>query len=356
MVRRPLAGLLVLVAVMGYPTSVVAQLDQADCVKTYEAIWETVDPELWEAVNDLRSTTPAWYPDRAESKVFVEHLHVIERLVDATRLAPTPAPAESNEGWSNTTADQRNYRRTSYAFWVDACRLIAEGDPDGAAGRVAALIRLARQLAAEPQLSATAVASGCIQLAEELTDLVCASPSLTETGRRELLQAVTALDADDPAGFKNGLSGAERLVQWIARTFTGPDAGAKLVESLPIPEERKRPLAEGEEEERGRRGWGGRRGGGMWPSRELVTQLHRMDEKEVQEAAKDFQIMFDAAMRVWHDEDAVTQLERLDLAAARDGFGPLARLIPQWFSRQRRNADRVEESIGKMRLALIARQ
>jgi hypothetical protein len=354
--RLPPAALLMLLTIMSCPSGALGQLDQPDAAQTYQSIWDSVDPALWEAANELRSTSTTWHPDRAESKVLVGNLPVVERLIDATRLTPTPPPEDADAGWEGPTADMRNYRRTSYVFWADACRLIAEGDPDAAAGRVAALMRLAGQLAAEPRIAATTTAASCLQLAQELVELVCTSPGLTEAGRQGLTQSVVALDPADPAGFKTGLSGAWRLSEWIAREFKGSDAGEKLVQSLPIPEDRKRPLAEGEQEDRGRRWGGGRRGErGLWPSRELVAELREMDQQEIEEAVKDFQAMFDAAMAAWSQDDAADQLERIDQSAMRNGFGPLARLAPQFFSRQKRNADRVDDCVGKMRLSLISR-
>jgi hypothetical protein len=352
-VRRLLALLLMLVATVGDGTTAAArQVDQPDAAGTYEQVWEAADARLWDAVADLYQLAPAWHAEREAAKILLANQETVERLSDATRI-PVVIPDEA-DGWSQLSWDTRNQRRTACLFSVDATRLLAGENADGAAGRVAALLRYAKQLAAEPRISSTAMAATCIEMATDLIGRVVRAPSLTEAGRREMVVAVAGLDQDDPAGFKVGLSGAKRLCDWLAREFKGSDAGERLVESMPIPAERKQPLPDGAPEERRRRGRGWRNGG-LWPSRELVAEIRRMDGEDIEEAARDFEAMYKTAMDVWLKPDAADKLEQIDIRADRNAFGPFARLTPLYFSRQRRAADEVNECMDKMRFALIAR-
>lgn len=329
------------------------QLDQPDSTQTYEHIWESIDDDLWEAVVELRTFSPAWHPERASSKVLVANANVVERVIDATKIPATPPPAEG-EGWGQLAGDTRNQRRTAHLLSVDADRLLAEGNADAAVERITAILRFGRQLAADPRLTSTAMAATCIEIATELVDRATKEESLTEQGRRELAVAVQSLNQGDPAGFKVGLSGACRLHAWIAREFKGSNAGEQLVASLPIPEERKRPLEEGMREERGRRGFS-RRSGGLWASRELIAELREMDGDEIEGAAKEFEEMHKAAMAMWDEPDARELLEVVDMRADRSAYGPFARLTPPYFSRQRRHADQVDENMARMRFSLVVR-
>jgi hypothetical protein len=330
------------------------QLDQPDAVKTYRHIWETTDEALWEAVVDLRTQAPHWRAERASSKVLLQHLDVVERLMDAARLTPSPPPDVATPEWNQTTSDARNYRRTAYLFSVDATRLLAEGDADNAALRIAALVRMAGQLASEGRFGSNALAVTCIELIDEQIQQVCRAISLTDSGRRSLSAAFTMLEPADPAGFKRAIAGARAMNTWIESRFRGADAGAQLVESLPIPEERKRAVAlEPDDRFEGRRR-GGRRGS-FWPSRQLIADLRELDEEGMRDAAGAFDHMVDLALDAWDKPEGGDLLQRIDFQAERGEHGALARLLPQGFARHRRTADRVDTAMERIRLALLAR-
>lgn len=335
------------------------QLDQPDATKTYQHIWECTDEELWEAVVELRASAPVWRPERAASKLLTENLDVVERLSDATRIQPTPPGAAPADPWSASTSEIRNYRRTAYLFSVDATRLLAEGDADDAAGRVASILRLTRQLALEPRMTSMALAVSCVELVDEQIGEVAGAASLTDVGRREILVALLALDEADPAGFKRGLSGALRIGEWIREHFNGDDAGERLIASLPIPEERKRAVDREEAERFDGRGMGRRRGGGrrggMWPSRQLIAELRALDGQGMRDAAAEFEKMINEAVGAWDRPDAEEVLSRLEMNAERGAYGPLARLLPQGLPRHRRTAERVGEAVERIRLTLMAR-
>lgn len=331
------------------------QLDQPDAVKTYRHIWESTDEALWEAVTDLRTQAPQWRAERASSKILLQHLDVVERLMDAARLTPSPPPDVASPEWNQSTSDARNYRRTAQLFSVDATRLLAEGDADSAALRIAAQVRMAGQLASEGRFASNALAVGCIELIDEQIDQVCRASSLTDNGRRSLTAAFVTLDASDPAGFKRAVAGARAINAWIEAQFRGADAGAQLVESLPIPEERKRVAAADQDDRFEARRRGGGRRGSLWPSRQLIADLRELDEHGMKDASRAFDHMVDLALDAWEKPDGADLLVRIDFQAERGEHGALARLLPQGFARHRRTADRVESAMERIRLALLAR-
>jgi hypothetical protein len=329
-----------------------AQLDQPDALKTYRTIWDQTDDALWEAVFDLRTIAPNWRPDRPSALVFVQRLELVERLADATRLESSPASREPTDQWEQATSDARNFRRTAYILSVDATRLLAEGNADAAAARVGAILRLADQLANQSRIDAATLAVMCIELVDEQVESVCASSSLTERGRRELSVGVASLDAKDPVGFRRAFEGARAFGTWATATCVGDKAGETLVDALPLPEDRKRPLAEGEEPERRR---GMRRAPGL-PSRQLVSEIRRQDAEGIRSAARQFEKMIEEALEAWDQPDAEEALRGIDFQADRGVYGVFARLLPQFYSRHRRTADRVDDAMGRIGVIVVARK
>ena len=359
---RHLAVGVLLAGALCFQRAAVAQLDQPDATKAYSHIWESVEDELWEAVADLRAAAPSWNPERASSKVLLANLEVVNRLIDATRLEASAPESIGESVWAPRGENAREYRRSAYLLSVDATRLMAEGDADGAAKRVAAILRLMKQLASVPRMESAALAVMCLELVDEQITALTEAASLTDLGRQELRVALTALDPVDPAGCKRGLEEALAGNEWIRERFKGDDAGEQIVQSLPISEERKR--ADAAEEparfEDGRRGReGGRmRGGGrrgFWISARLIAELRALDEEGVGEATRSFERMYRHAMEAWEQPDAVERLQRIDFDAARQIYGPLGPLRGPGFARQRRTAERVEGAVERIRLAVIAR-
>lgn len=350
--RMWLRALIVLGGCLCAVPSAVAQLDQPDALKTYRTIWEGTDDALWEAVFDLRTTAPTWRSDRPSAKVFLERLDVVDRLADAARLQTGPGARDLTDQWDQATADARNFRRTAYIFSVDATRQLAEGNADGAASRLGSILRLADQLAGMSRIDTATLAVSCIELVDEQMESVMGASSLSELGRRELSAGIAALEAGDPVGFKRAFEGARAFTGWVESNCVGEKAGEVLVESLPLPEDRKRPVAEGEEPERRR---GMRRGPGL-PSRQLISEIRRQDGDALKAAGKQFEKMVEEALAAWDQPDAEDTLRGIDFQADRGTYGVFGRLLPQFYSRHRRTADRVDAAMSRISVLSLARR
>ena len=205
---------------------------------------------------------------------------------------------------------------------ADARRLRAGGEPEAAAMRLAALVRMSRHACEDPVLigSLVGVAIGNLTCSE--MQHFARSGELTDEARRTLTDALTELEQDDPFRLREAV-GQERdiFLPWFGAMLRDSDA-----------EQTRELLALFGEE----------------PSEELLA----LDAQRLTAATDRARKYFDLVIEVWDKPDAPARLKEVEALLESGGFGAVAQAVGASASRVHENGERIARRIADTRRAL----
>lgn len=257
---------------------------------------DALGPALLTAVNNGQ-------PADAE---LARHSGELDRLVEATGSAPADFGVDYSQGLGTMIPHLGTTRELSRVLRADAARLLAAGNPDGAAKRTAAVLRLAAQVA-KPAHTIIEMLVACA-LAQSAADFVTENPALAGAAwKTDIQNAIVSVNLADP--FNSSVA--------VARD------GDMVV----------RALREGKTVDMSSMG------GRNWTT---VGQAER------DAAADRLQAINAQAVAAWNAPDAVTRLGALAARAQAEGVGDV-------FSRldnARKAVDRVRDSLKRADAAL----
>lgn len=151
------------------------------------SVREALGPTLLSAVNNSQ-------PADAE---LARHAADIDRLIEATRSAPADFGVDYTAGLATMIPHLGMTRELTRVLRADAARLLAAGDADGAAKRIAAILRLAAQLA-KPAHTVIEVLVACA-LAQTAADFIAENPALAGAAwKTDIQNAIVPLNVADP--------------------------------------------------------------------------------------------------------------------------------------------------------------
>ncbi|MFI4915111.1 MAG: hypothetical protein ACIAS6_01215 [Phycisphaerales bacterium JB060] len=206
--NKALTTLLLAVLLLAIPgcertPAVVAQADppvEGDASAEYLALHAALGDDLLARVSEARGNAgPELSRDLQANK------DLIDRLAYATRM-PCVWDVPEEPDPDTTLPHLSKVRALAYTLNVDARRLAAEGDGDGASRRVAGLARLARHTAdgGADSIIEWLLGNAILLLsAEAAIDLV---NDFSDEQRGRVLAELLAVDADDPYAFEAKLN------------------------------------------------------------------------------------------------------------------------------------------------------
>lgn len=137
------------------------------------------------------------------------------------------------EGWYMPLPELAMMRNLTRHVHLDARLKLMDGDAAGATERVVAIYRASGHVAHEDVLIATLVASAMAGVANDEVKALVASGKLSRNQRADLLAAIRSLREGDGLRFKGALEGERAFTAgWLKKTYTGPDAGARLKKEM----------------------------------------------------------------------------------------------------------------------------
>ena len=202
----------------------------------YWAVWSSIAREVSEAAGAIEwkdaegVTDEARMPEsyRAYLKVSAEHPNGIPALIQATRIPRCDFELELDQGPSVLLPHLGGFRRAARVLRADARRLLIAGDVDGAAERIAAMLRSAAHLQSDRTLISNLVEQAIVGVAvDELRTL---APRLSVERRLELRAMLLRYDPRDPFRMRQTLA-IERdvMTSWL-RGSTPDQIGAMMKE------------------------------------------------------------------------------------------------------------------------------
>jgi hypothetical protein len=204
----------------------------------YKAHTDAIPREVWQTIAKVDLSRPGLvaapgvsdFSAEATAKVLRAYSLSVSRIVEASRepsfgvdvtrpvLFDVDAPADFLRASAS--------RRARMFLQIDAGRAWHEGDLDGAAFRLAAVVRISAQAAKGPNV--IDALSGSIEDLLMLIDNYLATGCVTPKGKQALCSALEKLDPDDPWGMsKVWFAEAARARQWASEVLLAPDGPKK---------------------------------------------------------------------------------------------------------------------------------
>lgn len=280
---------------------------------------EAMESQLLYVIGIDGQDEKGWTPNAEETKSLVENKAVIEKLLRATKLDLCDWGTEYELGLDVTLHHLALGRGAARLLRADARRLIAAGDGDAAAERIAAMFRLAKHVS-EPHATtvSTMVGGAMVEFAMTEIDNLVAHEALTVRGRESLRPCVDQLLGPDPIDIVAALR-FER--DWVGQ--------ALYQELLP------RMMASAKQ-------------GTLQPP-EANNDPQRIETGTRQGttlAAQRARPAFDKAIACWDDPDAVPKLTAIWQRAQDGDFGPGTLILPKLHERKQTELDVVERAKG----------
>lgn len=159
------------------------------------------DPDFNHADEGQPPVTSAELLDRLEG--------FIEGLVEATEFPECDFGVDYDKGIEALLPHLSMMRKTAQLLVLDAKRLIAEGDMDAAAERLAAALRLSDHVTGDTTLINALVSIACYGLVDEV--IAEHAQSFTAEQRRTIQEALLRFQSDDPFGCVRAVRGEARI-------------------------------------------------------------------------------------------------------------------------------------------------
>jgi hypothetical protein len=258
----------------------------------------------------------------------------VGQLLEATRLSKCDFEIAWEKGVMVLLPHLGKLRADARLLRVDARRLEIAGDSEGAAERLAALIRMSKHAAGDDILISSLVGVAICNLAIEETDAALAAGKLTPAGAHAILAALDTLDHTDPFHMKGALRGEQRWsLQWVKANFHGADAGKQLVATGVLTMDE---------------------GGVSHEVSDAARAIGLMNEAQLDAAVDLASPYYDKAIAAWDAPDAPAQLEALAQRVTNGEFGPIGRIFTPAISKCRESATKADARIASIRAKLIA--
>lgn len=255
--------------------------------------------------------------------------------VKASSLAKYDLELATEEGFNLPLPHLGKMRSAARLVRWSARVAAAQGQPEQAAERLAALTRMSRHVTQDRILISSLLGVAMSAIAFDEMRTLAASGTLTQPAREGLVKALESLDATDPFLVRAALRGERDLAgQSLRFQFAGPDAGSKFVELM-------MPAADQDDATRLRA-----KIISAWDGERLSVESRRLD------------VAYDAMEAAWDSSDPQSAIEQFETRVGADEFGPLAAIMTPSTSRVFAASDRskkdLEATLAALRDAKLA--
>lgn len=171
--------------------------------------------------------------DEESRKKLAEHKAFFQKLIDATKMSECDWGIQYQDGFGALLPQLGTLRKYARLLGLDARRCITERDFKGAAERYAAIYRMSVHASRGQFLICSLVGEAIQALACNQVQAMLDAGNLTPEAARDVLNAARGLVSDDTHNYLGSLRMEEFMaVDWVKEHYTGPDAGARLVDDL----------------------------------------------------------------------------------------------------------------------------
>ena len=291
----------------------------------YHRYWAVQSGPLGELIVAARESPDDQEARAALDAALVENQTRVEGLLRASRIPHCDFGIEYEDGIKAMLPHLQSMRGGARLLWVDAER-IAPTDPDGAAERIAATIRMAIQLESDRVLISNLVGVALVTVAIDHIDALMASGDLTADGRDKLLELLRSIDPRDPLEVRTAIVTEEDVfLTWVEREYDGPDGPARFIAELG--EVAKSPNS-------------------------YTREINAMSEREFDAALKRAHRAYADVLTIWDSPDAFAKLRTFHETVEQGVYGPVAQMLMPNLSGLRERIDKfvvkLDDSIDRL--------
>lgn len=200
----------------------------------YYRAWDSIDRAVFTDVNENYKNEPGAKLSDKHLADLKNNQRFVESLMRGASLEDCDWGVNFDEG-PNALLPHLPLLRASCRFLgADVRRCVQEGDINGAAKRIVAVVRMSTQERGDRCLISTLVAVAINNYAISLTRNTMTEKSLTPQAAHLVLAAFKGMP-DDPFGFKTSLDMEKSMLEWTRKHFTGEHAGKEFSEQYLAP-------------------------------------------------------------------------------------------------------------------------
>ncbi|GJQ30922.1 MAG: hypothetical protein HBSAPP03_28060 [Phycisphaerae bacterium] len=221
------------------PTALNVPADPSNAALVYWRVWALESPTLADKIKEQYDGQRGVAPDSELATLLrePETRGTIHQLLAASRLAECDFGIVYSDGFMALLPHLSKFRASVRLLGADAALASAEGRHDDAAERIAAIYRMSRQLSGDRVLISSLVSAACISVGHTRVRDMAAKSQLTREQAIAIDAELARFDLHDPFGMRASAAAEGGVaVAWIERTYTGPDAGARLADTILDPE------------------------------------------------------------------------------------------------------------------------
>ncbi|CAG1009682.1 hypothetical protein PHYC_03734 [Phycisphaerales bacterium] len=217
------------------PPPAVVPADPTNAALVYWRAWSLEPTNLADDIKNKFDSAKAVDPkgELAELLRKPETTQVIRQLLHASGLPECDFGIVYSEGFMALLPHLSKFRASARLLAADSALATAEGRMDDAAERIAAIYRMSRQLSREGILISSLVSPAVGGLAHAQVKTIADAGKFSPAQAAALVAELDAYSTADPFGMRRSLeTEGSVMTAWIEKNFTGPDAGARLADSL----------------------------------------------------------------------------------------------------------------------------
>lgn len=286
----------------------------------YTRAWLLLKPEDSDRFTEAYSSEPGWVPDGATAALLEKNQPHVAMVMRAASMPEVDWGIDYDQGFQALISHVTPLRRDARMLNADAARLALAGDPEGAAKRIAAMLRMAGQARQDGILISSLVGTAIAKSAAARATWMIDRGQMTPAAAGIVLEAARALLTDDPFGARSSIA-AEGLVllESSRRQYTGPDAGKRFAAII----------APGEQADE-----------------RALGQVEAMDGAGLMAALVRVERYYRDAVSVWDQPDAAQQLGAM--AGNLEKYGLMAPILAPSFTKVWKDQAAARETLGTL--------
>jgi hypothetical protein len=197
----------------------------------YYKAWDSIDRAVFTEVNQNFKNEPKVKLSEAHLQALKDNQRFVQSIMHATELDDCDWGVDFEEG-PNALLPHLGFLRASCRFLgADVRRCVQEDDINGAAKRVAAIIRMSTQSRSDRCLISALVGVAINAYAANVTRNMMMEKSLTPEAAHVILAAFKGMP-EDPFGYKTCLDMERNVLHWTKTHFTGEHAGEEFNKAM----------------------------------------------------------------------------------------------------------------------------
>lgn len=243
--------------------------------------------------------------DKDQARLLADNQEYIESIIRAANTTDCDWGVQYENGFEALLPHLGPLRSSARALAADAQRLATQGgavNSAAAASRVAAILRMHRQVRADGLMISSLVGVAVTTLGESTARSLLEQNLLTAGDAQTILNAAREVAAEDPFGVRYGVVGEGAvLLEWGKRRFTGKDA-AKEFSNLIVGFGADRPSAD-------------------------AQLLQSYSEQQLHDGLDRAMAYYKDVTDAWEKADAEDQLARIEERLKDGDYGLVARMV-----------------------------